>query len=76
MRARLRDLGIIIGDYPTGPYNAITDVPDVLVGHSTLIYDKPRIAFAVVAERVEGHGGDIAGPIIAKIMDVYFGKEE
>ncbi len=44
MRARLRDLGIIIGDYPTGPGNAITDVPDVLVGHSTLIYDKPRIA--------------------------------
>ena len=44
MRARLRDLGIIIGDYPTGPHNTITDVPGVLVGHSTLIYDKPRIA--------------------------------
>lgn len=44
MRARLRDLGIIIGDYPAGPHNAITDVPGVLVGHSTLIYDKPRIA--------------------------------
>ena len=25
-RARLRDLGIGIGDLPTGPYNAITDV--------------------------------------------------
>jgi D-aminopeptidase len=44
MRARLRDLGIQIGTYPTGPYNAITDVSDVLVGHSTLIYNKPRIA--------------------------------
>ena len=44
MRARLRDLGIQIGSYPTGPHNAITDVPGVLVGHSTLIYSKPRIA--------------------------------
>lgn len=44
MRARLRDLGIQIGTFPTGRHNAITDVPGVLVGHSTLIYDKPRIA--------------------------------
>ena len=43
-RGRLRDLGITIGSYPTGPLNAITDVPGVLVGHSTLIHDKPRIA--------------------------------
>jgi len=28
-RARLRDLGITIGTYPTGPHNAITDVPGV-----------------------------------------------
>jgi D-aminopeptidase len=43
-RARLRDLGITIGTLPPGPYNAITDVPDVLVGHTTLIYDQPRFA--------------------------------
>jgi D-aminopeptidase len=43
-RSRLRDLGIIIGRWPTGANNAITDVPDVLVGHTTLIYDEPRIA--------------------------------
>ena len=36
-RARARDLGIIIGLLPTGPANAITDVPGVRVGHSTLI---------------------------------------
>ncbi len=41
---RIRDLGITIGRYPTGAYNAITDVPGVLVGHKTLIYDEPRIA--------------------------------
>ncbi|MGI6358781.1 MAG: P1 family peptidase [Bacillota bacterium] len=36
-RPRLRDLGIRIGHYPTGRYNAITDVPGVKVGHVTLI---------------------------------------
>jgi len=43
-RARLGDLGITIGVFPTGPYNAITDVAGVLVGHCTLIYDEPRVA--------------------------------
>src|SRR5215212_4458206 len=43
-RARLRDLGITIGALPTGPYNAITDVPGVLVGHATLKHDQPRVA--------------------------------
>ena len=36
-RQRARDLGIIIGSYPTGPANAITDVPGVKVGHRTLV---------------------------------------
>lgn len=35
-RARLRDLGIVIGHLPTGRYNAITDVAGVRVGHTTL----------------------------------------
>ncbi|HET8844178.1 MAG TPA: P1 family peptidase, partial [Ktedonobacteraceae bacterium] len=43
-RARLRDLGISIGRMPTGPHNAITDVPGVLVGHTTISKDEPRIA--------------------------------
>lgn len=43
-RARLRELDITIGHLPTGTYNAITDVPGVMVGHSTLIYDMPRVA--------------------------------
>lgn len=43
-RARLRDLGITIGTIPTGKHNAITDVPGVRVGHSTIIHDDPRIA--------------------------------
>ena len=35
-RRRLRELGVVVGDYPAGPYNAITDVGGVLVGHCTL----------------------------------------
>ena len=35
---RLRDLGIVIGDLPTGPLNAITDVEGVRVGHTTVIH--------------------------------------
>jgi D-aminopeptidase len=36
-KPRLRDLGITIGTMETGPLNAITDVPGVRVGHTTLI---------------------------------------
>jgi len=35
-RARARDIGIQIGIYQPGAYNAITDVPGVKVGHVTL----------------------------------------
>jgi D-aminopeptidase len=36
-RQRLRELGIVIGQYPPGTLNAITDVEGVKVGHTTLI---------------------------------------
>jgi D-aminopeptidase len=36
-RARARDLGIVPGSLPPGQYNAITDVPGVRVGHTTLV---------------------------------------
>jgi len=36
-RLRARELGIVVGRYPTGQWNAITDVPGVLVGQTTLI---------------------------------------
>lgn len=38
---RARDLGVIIGDHPTGADNAITDVPGVRVGHVTLDSEGP-----------------------------------
>ena len=36
-KSRARDYGIKIGVLPVGPLNAITDVPGVKVGHTTLI---------------------------------------
>jgi D-aminopeptidase len=43
-RTRLRDLGITLGQLPTGPLNAITDVAGVTVGVSTIIRDEPHVA--------------------------------
>lgn len=37
-RPRLRDLGITIGVMPAGRWNAITDVPGVRVGHTTVVH--------------------------------------
>jgi D-aminopeptidase len=41
-RRRARELGIEIGLLPTGPANTITDVPGVLVGHTTVWRDEPE----------------------------------
>lgn len=35
-RKRVRNLGVVVGEHPTGPYNAITDVAGVRVGHTTI----------------------------------------
>lgn len=36
-RPRAREFGIAIGQLPTGELNAMTDVPEIRVGHTTLI---------------------------------------
>ena len=36
-RVRARDFGIVTGELPTGPLNAITDVAGIRVGHTTVI---------------------------------------
>jgi D-aminopeptidase len=46
-RARVRELGITIGDMSPGPLNAITDVPGVRVGHTTVIRDDPVVRTGV-----------------------------
>jgi D-aminopeptidase len=36
-RPRARDIGLVVGIFPPGPLNAITDVEGVKVGHATVI---------------------------------------
>ena len=43
-RCRARDLGIEIGEFPTGRHNAITDVSGVRVGHCTVIKGEGKSA--------------------------------
>jgi D-aminopeptidase len=45
---RARDLGILVGTLPTGRHNALTDVPGVRVGHTTIV-DAPRLHTGVTA---------------------------
>ena len=62
-RARIRDLGINLGTIPTGPLNAITDVPGVFVGQVTLIRDVPDVArtgITVIVPREGAIGKDYA----------------
>ncbi len=40
-RSRARQVGIDLGELPTGEHNAVTDVPGVLVGHVTKWSDAP-----------------------------------
>jgi D-aminopeptidase len=55
-RPRARDIGLIVGILPTGPFNAITDVDGVRVGHTTLIEgDSVRTGVTAVLP----HGGNI-----------------
>jgi len=42
-RKRVRDLGVVIGQYQPGPLNAITDVAGVKVGHRTLISGEGKL---------------------------------
>jgi len=42
-RKRLRDLGVSIGRYPTGPLNALTDIGGVKVGHTTLVSGEGKL---------------------------------
>jgi D-aminopeptidase len=55
-RPRTRDLGITIGDMQPGPQNAITDVPDVRVGHVSLV-EGEDIRTGVTA--ILPHGGNL-----------------
>ena len=55
-RPRARDVGIAPGIFAPGPYNAITDVEGVLVGHAT-VREGDRIRTGVTA--IRPHGGNV-----------------
>jgi D-aminopeptidase len=54
-RPRPRDVGIHLGVLPTGPQNAIVDVPGVAVGHVSVV-EGEAVRTGVTAIRT--HGGD------------------
>jgi D-aminopeptidase len=62
-RARAADLGVVVGQLPAGARNAITDVPGVLAGHTTLIEgsDIRTGVTAIVPEALRGTGRLRAG---------------
>jgi len=72
-RPGLREVGIVIGELTPGPFNAITDVPGVKVGHTTIIRgDKVRTGITAVLP----HGGNLFLEKVEGAVEVYngFGK--
>lgn len=68
-RPRPRALGLGFGDIPTGPHDAITDVPGVRVGHATVWHDdRDSVARTGVTAIVpDGFGGMYARPMAAGV---------
>ena len=72
-RPRARELGIDVGVFPPGPHNAITDVPGVKVGHTTLVEgDDVRTGVTAILP----HGGNLFQEKVAGAVFVgnAFGK--
>ncbi len=71
MAIRARDLGVSIGEGTPGPFNAITDVDGVRVGHTTLISGDGPLVVGVGPVRtgvtvIVPHDGDVwAEPVFA-----------
>ena len=72
-RPRARELGLTFGLYETGPKNAITDVPGVLVGQITLI-EGDNVRTGVTA--IRPHPGNLFQDKVAGAVFAYnaFGK--
>ncbi len=79
---RLRELGLRIGALETGAANAITDIPGVVVGHSTVWRDEPDppggrgVARTGVTAIVPGSGGAVLDPPLAAGVAVLNGAGE
>jgi D-aminopeptidase len=66
-RKRARELGFVLGPFPTGQHNAITDVAGVRVGHSTVVEGEAirTGVTAVVPDAVEVAGGSLPAGLFA-----------
>ena len=73
-RPRARELGIEIGTSPPGPLNAITDVPNVSVGHVSLKSDDGSVRTGVTA--ILPHEGNLFTEKVSAAVHVIngFGK--
>ena len=75
---RLRDLGVEPGRLPAGPRNAITDVDDVRVGHTTLIRGDGPLQEGIGPVRtgvtaVLPHGGNVFRDKVAAAVYTFNG---
>jgi D-aminopeptidase len=86
-RPRAREAGVILGTMEPGPLNAITDVPDVRVGHVTLIEGSGPLQRGVGPVRtgvtaILPHGGNLfrekvpAGIFVLNGFGKCFGQEQ
>ena len=57
-RPRARSHGLPLGRLPTGPHNAITDVPGVRVGHTTVWQDGPAGVLRTGVTAIWPHEGN------------------
>lgn len=75
--SRIREHNIFIGELPTGPHNAITDVPGIRVGHTT-IREEPRFhtgVTAIVPDRIPIPAAIFSGNGYGKLIGVTQVKE-
>jgi D-aminopeptidase len=72
-RPRARDIGLVVGVFPPGEHNAVTDVAGVLVGHTTVI-GEPSVRTGITA--ILPHGGNLYSSRVPAAMHVGngFGK--
>ncbi len=73
-RPRLRDLGITCGAMRPGPHNAITDVPGVRVGHTTVIHENGPARTGVTA--IHPHDDSIFRSMVPAAIEVLNGSGE
>ncbi len=58
-RPRAREAGVVVGIFPPGPLNAITDVPGVRVGQVTRIEGDGATAIRTGVTAILPHGGNL-----------------